>query len=169
MPPRDLRRLEPDAGGRLAPDDMLAVSEWKLATTADQPTPGIPSGRTFPAGILFGDLGDKRIAESVHGPDDARAAGRISDAVSNLIDDARQAGVGDEHTGPHAIEQLILRKRTRPRLHEQLQQLERLRRQVDLLPFVKHSPCVEVEATIAETEHVVESEAGLKTRLYVGQ
>jgi len=88
----------------------------------------------------------------VNGSNDARLARGIAEGVPNLVDDPRQARLGDEHTRPDTLEEIRFRERARPRLDEQLQQLERLRWQMDLARSTEQSSRIHVEPALTEPE-----------------
>src|SRR5262245_31819655 len=125
---------------------MFAVRQAKLEVPSDQPARW---ARRVYGG--HGDAGDgKAIAEAVHGLEKAVGSRVIADRVANLAHGAGEAGVGNEHTGPDAVEQLLLRDGSRSGLNEGLEELERFRRQVHRARFPQQLSRVGVELAISK-------------------
>src|SRR5687768_8394341 len=81
-------------------------------------------------------------------------AGVLAQHEADLSDQAEQARLGDERLGPEPRLKVGFRDRPRPVLHEQQQQLERLRRDVDLGTLLEQLPCIEIEGELPEAEAV---------------
>src|SRR5262245_47599380 len=88
----------------------------------------------------------------MNGSDDAGTARRVADSGPDLIDHPGQARLRDKHTRPHTFEQLRLRDGTGPRLDQDLQQFERLGRQMHFAYRTEQSPRIQIEPAIAETD-----------------
>ena len=86
------------------------------------------------------------------GSHELRVATPFAKGVPELSDEARQRRFGDERRWPEAFVQLALPQRSRTRLNQHLQQLERFRRQMDRLPIgaMLKLPAVDVEGERTE-------------------
>ena len=94
----------------------------------------------------------KRVAESMHGPDESRLACSVAERLPDFGDQARQIGFRHEGRRPQVLMQLVLRQGPRTLVDQRLEELERLGRQMDLLAAAQELPRVGVERQIAKPE-----------------
>ena len=107
--PGYLRRVQPDARVRIAAHDVLAVHEGELARAAREPAHGrADHAARFAERFLIVDLSRKGVPAAVDRANDPCVV-LLSDRPADPADDLRQAGIGDEHSRPDALDQLGLR------------------------------------------------------------
>jgi hypothetical protein len=76
--------------------------------------------------VALFDLRRERVAVAVDRANDRRGV-VVADGLPEFADDFGETGVGYEHAGPDALEELLFRQRARPVFDEQREQLERFR------------------------------------------
>ena len=87
----------------------------------------------------------ERVAVAVHGADEFGRARAVADRVADLGDEGRKVDVGDDGVRPEPAVELGLREGARPRLEEDLEQLERLGRDRDRPAVARERSALGVE------------------------
>jgi hypothetical protein len=78
-------------------------------------------------------------------PNELRRVRIVLQGLSNLRNEHRQIGIGNEGAGPETLVELNLADGPRPGVDEHLQQLERLGRKMDRLAVAKELACLDIQ------------------------
>ena len=149
--PRHRRLVQPDLDIGIAPDHMFTGGKRKASPAPLQPARGSRAVRS--SGVRdVKRLTAERIAESVRCSDEKRTSSTVSEGLTNLSDQVREIRLGDERFRPQPLLQHVFRKNLRPIQDQRPQQLESLRRQMDVVASARQLPRVEIEHEWAEAE-----------------
>jgi len=113
-------------GVRTASDDVVALRQGHLPGFPDEPIlhGGLARRRWR---IRLGHIADEPVSESVHGPHETRAVGRVAQRSPNFGNQTCKVRLEDERRRPELLLQLASRHGTGTILDEQQKQLKCLR------------------------------------------
>jgi hypothetical protein len=123
---RQGRRPQFDPRVGVAPEQVLAVTKWDLPSFIDDPVRDSSDAR-----CRRRCRGCKRIPVAVQRPDVMRVSAAVAKRFSELSDEARERRLRHESRRPQTLVKLTLGNGTRASLDQDLQQLERFRREMD--------------------------------------
>ena len=129
MAPRDPAGIQKDLGVGIAADHMLSLLERDAAAHPFQPERYAAGASRRTAGLAARGRVAKRVAESVHGPDESRVRWIVANRLANLAYEVREVLLGHEGFRPQPLLELTFRERLGPVCDEDAQQVERLGRQ----------------------------------------
>ena len=145
------RLVQSDFNIGIAPDHMFTCGKRKALTAPLQPAQG--SGAFGCSGVRdVKRLTAERIAESVRCSHEKRTSRTVSEGLTNLSDQVGEIRLGNERFGPQPLLQRVLRKNLRPIQDQRSQQLESLRRQVDVVTSSRQLSRVQIEDEWAKAE-----------------
>ena len=143
--------VHPDRGVVRPAQQVVAGLQRDLADPPDEPVLERAGRRPLRGLRLRPGAAAEGVAEAGHGPQEPRLVGLVLQRLAQLVDEDGQVHLGHERVGPQPVVDLCLGDGVRPALHEQLEQLERLGRQVDRVAAQVELPGLVVEHETAES------------------
>ncbi len=150
--PRDAGFIEPDAALRVAADHVVAFGQREGALLPDDPESRARTAFAPWRAIVIDCIAAKRVADAMDGSDVLRVLWIVAEGSANLANQDVEIGLHHIRVRPHQSEQFVLRHDIRPALDKRAQEIECLRRQVDLGSVATYLPRLRVDDKWAESD-----------------